>query len=348
VSSANRSYTTSRLKLIGIVMGLAVVAAACSSGGATTAAPSTGTPASVAPSAAASASAAAGPLKLGVVNFDTSTVAAQSQVDVAMEAFKAEGWDAAITDAKGDAAAANGICAQYATQKVDAIVAAVFAADQMAQCLDAAKTADIPVFFFASSFQEGTAGALSTTGAQGVNDMFVEDFAGKDGLQVLALGFTPGAPCRERKENFTETLAASGIKATVTDHEVKIPGQVVDAQAATQAWLTAHPAAANEPLAVWACFSDPAVGAVSAMAQTGRTGVPVYTWDLTKQAVDYIRNGQIRVTSLPDGKGMGPQIVGQIKDYMATGTPQALESGSVLLTKENIDQFLTENPDAAQ
>jgi ribose transport system substrate-binding protein len=132
----------------------------------------------------------------------------------------------------------------------------------------------------------------------------------------------------------------------VSKHEITIPGQVTTALAATQAWLNGHPEGKGETLAVWACFSDPAYGALSAIKQAGRSGIPIYTWDLTKQVIESIRSGEITATLWVDADGIAQQMIAQIKDVLAGGEPREDPAASVVVTPDNIEDFLKEHPEA--
>lgn len=72
----------------------------------------------------------------------------------------------------------------------------------------------------------------------------------------------------------------------------------------------------GEKLAVWACFSDPGIGALAALNQVSRPGVPIYTWDFTKQTIDPIKKGEIAATLWVDADGMAEQMITMITDHL--------------------------------
>jgi len=282
-------------------------------------------------------------LKIGFVGFDSTTVAAQREAVAAKSAMTKAGWDVSLQDPAGDASKANGICQQYVTQQVDAIVVDVFQGPQMAQCLTSAKSANIPVFFVASVLASGMAGAVSTSTSIPINKMFVQSLRGKKNVNILALQFSPGAPCLARQKAMDAEIKRVGLDVKIQRHEVKIPGQVPDSQAATTAWLNAHPASAGQTLAIWSCFSDAALGATAALRQANRK-VPQYTWDLTKQIVPLLKNRTIAATSISDANKLGQQLVAMINAYRAGNkTPKQVESPALVLTRKNIAAYVAHN-----
>jgi ABC-type sugar transport system substrate-binding protein len=284
-------------------------------------------------------------VRIGLVAFDTTTVAAQREADASKKAMEAAGWTVMMQDPSGDASKANALCTQFVAQKVDVVVVDVFQGGQMAQCLSSASSASIPVFFIAGVLAPGMAGAISTSIPTQINQIFVTYVKTLKNPKILSLQYSPGAPCLARqKDEFAQLTAAGVALSNVQSHEVKIPGQVVDSQAAAQAWLNAHPQSAGEDLVVWSCFSDAGLGANAAMKQAGRT-VPIYTWDLTKQIVPLLKSGEIKATSISDAPKLGDQLVKMIKDYQGGNkTPQAVDATALVLDASSIDAYVAANP----
>jgi ABC-type sugar transport system substrate-binding protein len=330
VFSTSRSTRVGRAAAAGAALALAAMLAACSS-------PSGG-----------SGGGDEGSKTVGIVSYDTTTVAAKAETDAAKAAIEDQlGWEVLTQDPKGDAAQANTLCTQYVTRQVNYIVISVFSYDQMAQCMSAATTANIPVFYLAGTLTEGMAGAISTAVPGPINEAMVDAVKDLDNLKILAMTLQPGAPCRVREADLDDQAAAAGITDAIEKHEVVVPGQVTDAQNATAAWLAAHPAGNGENLVIWACFADPAVGAYAALQQAGRTDVHIYTWDLTKPSVEPIQQGVIAATLAIDSKGEGGQLVTMIKSFLAGKAPYEEDAKSTVITKDNIDQYLKDNPNAA-
>lgn len=284
-----------------------------------------------------------GPGTAGIVEFDTTSAIDALFVKGAKDALTAKGWEVLSQDPKGDPGQANTICTQYVTRQVKALIVTTFALDQMAQCMSQAAAAKIPVFYIGSPLLDTMAGAVDVTSPKPINDLFIKYVKDNKVTNILTLDYSPGTPCRVRKEYRDKELA--GLDVNVSKHEFPIPGQVVDAQNATAAWLAAHPEGSGK-LAIWACFTDPTAGAVAAMKQAGRTGIPIYTWDFNKTILDPIKTGQVAATLSLDGTKVGAQVATLVGDYLKDGKPKGVAAENTILTKDSIDQFLKDNPNA--
>ncbi|PKW25982.1 sugar ABC transporter substrate-binding protein [Phycicoccus duodecadis] len=310
-----------------LALGLALSVSACGAGDGATS------------GASGSGGAAAG--TAGIVEFDTTSAIDAQFVVGARSALEKAGWEVLSQDPKGDPGQANTICTQYVTRQVKAIVVTTFALDQMSQCMSQAKAANIPVFYIGSPLLDGMAGAVDVTSPKPINDLFVTYVKDQQVTDVLTLDYTPGTPCRIRKEYRDEQLKGTSVK--VSKHEFPIPGQVVDAQNATAAWLAAHPAGSGK-LAIWSCFTDPSAGAVAAIKQAGRSDIPIYTWDFNKTILEPLKSGEIAATLSLDGTKVGAQVAGLVKDYLSTKQAKGVPAENTILTKDNIDQFLKDHP----
>jgi ABC-type sugar transport system substrate-binding protein len=248
-------------------------------------------------------------------------------------------------DPKGDSGQANTICSQYVTRKVTALIVTTFAQDQMAQCLSQTAAAKIPVFFLASPLLPGMAGAVDLVAPAPVNDVFVKYLKDNQVTNIFTLDYTPGTPCRLRAEYRDKAIKAAGLDIKVNKHEFPIPGQVVDAQSATVAWLSGHPAGSGK-FAIWSCFADSTAGALAGIKQAARTdALPIFTWDYNVSILDGIRTGAVAADLWIDFDGMGAQAVKLVTDYMKDGKPAAATASNLVLTKDNIAKFLTDHPE---
>jgi ribose transport system substrate-binding protein len=282
---------------------------------------------------------------LGLVAFDMTSAADAAFDNSTVAAFEGAGWEVLMQDPKGDAGQANTICTQYVTRQVTALVVTTFAQDQMAQCLSQASAADIPVFFLASPLQDGMAGAVDLVAPEPINDVFVDYLESAGVTEVLTLDYTPGTPCRLRAEYRDQKIADSGLDVNVTKQEFPIPGQVVASQNATTAWLAAHPAGSGT-FAIWTCFADATAGAIAGIQQAGRTdSLPIFTWDYSVSILDGIRSGDVAADLWIDFDAMGGQLLELVEDFLAGGEPQGVVAANIVLTKDNIDQFLDEHPE---
>lgn len=332
-----------RSRVVGLVATSLFVLSACSSGAATPD-PSSSSSASTPPGSTAPSSAATA--TVGIVAFDSTSPIDKIFAESTQETLEAAGHDTLMQDPKGDSGQANSICSQYLTARATAIVVIVFAYDQMAQCTTAAKDAGVPLFFLGGPLLEGMQGAVSVTSEAPINDDFIQYVVSNNVTDVLTLDYSPGTPCRLRAEYRSEVLAEQAPDVNVTEHEFPIPGQVVDAQNATAAWLAAHPAGAGE-YAIWSCFADPTAGAGAALNQANRTDVPIFTWDFNETILPAIQSGQIAADLYLDGTEVGKTVAGLVTDYLNGDTePKGVSAPTTILNKDNVDQFLEDHPEA--
>lgn len=283
----------------------------------------------------------------GIVAFDSTSQIDSLFVSGAVTSLKAKGYSVSSQDPSGDSGKANSICTQFVTQKVSVLVVTTFALNQMATCMSEAKQAKIPVFYIGSPLLAGMAGSVDVTSPKPINDLFAKYLKSNNITNVLALDYSPGTPCRVRAA-YRTTLLAELPKVQVTKHEFTIPGQVVDAQNATAAWLQAHPAGSGK-FAIWACFTDPTAGAVAAIKQAGRTdSIPIFTWDFNKEIEVPVQSGQVAATLSLNGNAVGAQIASVIANYEKTKKPEGVAAANTILTKSNIASYITANPDSVK
>ncbi|MHB8890633.1 MAG: sugar ABC transporter substrate-binding protein [Candidatus Limnocylindrales bacterium] len=335
-----------RWKVAGIAATVVFSLSACSSGASPTTAPaSAGATTAPASAEATTEPTPAAAKTVGVVGFDTTSYMDKTFAESTAAYLQSAGFEVLSQDPKGDLGQANTICAQYVTRQVDAIVVTTFALDQMAQCMAQTKAANIPVVFIASPLVEGMAGAVDVTAPPPINDVFVKYLKDNGITDTLALDYSPGTPCRMRAAYREDLLASSGLSVKETKFEFHIPGQVVESQNATAAWLAAHPEGSGK-FAIWSCFADSASGAGAALNQVGRTDAPIFTWDLTKAIVPAVQSGQIAADLFLDAKKVGEQAGQLVEGYLnGDTTPKGVAAANVILNKDNIDQFLKDNPD---
>ncbi|RUY72713.1 substrate-binding domain-containing protein, partial [Mesorhizobium sp. M7A.F.Ca.CA.001.05.1.1] len=184
---------------------------------------------------------------LGVVALLANDALNIAVIGGATEAAKAAGWDVKVTDTQASADQANAAMNSFAAQKVDAIFVLAFASSSIGSGLAAARDAGIPVATWGGEIVPGI--VVTTSGRQVGDDSvkFLTDKVG-DKANVLAMTFHPGKLCIDRGVAFDEGVKAkSDVKVDYS--EVAAPGQVQFGNATAAAWLTAHPAGGDKPLA---------------------------------------------------------------------------------------------------
>ncbi len=281
---------------------------------------------------------------LGIVEFDATSPIDNLFASNTKKAFEELGWQVFTQDPKGDLGQANAICTQWVTRKVDVLVVTTYAMDQMAQCMSQADAAKIPVFFLGSPLLSGMAGSVSYVIPAPPNDLFINYLKENQVTSFLALDFTPGTPCRLRAEYREKAIKDQGISAKEYSHQFHIPGQVVESQNGTAAWLQANPAGAGK-YAIWSCYADSTEGALAAIAQAGRTDpLPIFTWDFSLSILPAIRSGQV-ATVYYAPSDVANTVKDNILEYLKTGAPQEGTPSTVMVTKDNVEQFLKDHPE---
>ncbi|GAA2090062.1 sugar ABC transporter xylitol/L-sorbitol-binding protein XypA [Pseudolysinimonas kribbensis] len=284
---------------------------------------------------------------LGIVALVATDALNKAVIDGATEVAKKDGWKVVVTDTQGSVDKANAAMTTFSTtQKVDAIAVMAFLSSALGSGLASAKAADIPVVSWGGELVPGIAATTSAeaVGKQSVDDL-IKDFGDKG--SVLALTYHTGVLCLYRGKAFDAAMAKeSGIK--VTRNEVAIPGQVNDGTNFTSAWLANHPAGSG-PLAIWGSWDEPAMGAIAALKQAGRTDVKVYAINGGPQALQAVKDGTLEQVVWQDGVSEGKQLMESAAGALKAGTKwkqKTINVPGVTVTKDNIDQFLADHPDA--
>jgi ribose transport system substrate-binding protein len=296
---------------------------------------------------AASAAFAADKPTIGVVSISATEANNARYILGAKKAAEELGYEINVVDAAGSADQANAAIQNFAQLGVYAIVDMVFPFSSIGAGLDAAKSASIPVVTWGG----GLGGSVAATNGSGgpmvipVDDLMLKDMGGKGA--ILALTYHTGEVCRNREVEFDKAVAAyPDIK--VTKNEVRIPGYFEDGAQYANAWLAGNPAGSGN-LAIWGCWDDPAIGAIGSLRAQGRDDVKVYGVNGNAQALENIKNGYMTATAWQDSFTEGYNMVKmlkEIKDAGASWQPKAVEVPAVLVTKDTVEGFLKEHPDA--
>lgn len=285
---------------------------------------------------------------IGIVQFSATDETAEKAINSYVEVADEKGWNVTKVDPQGSLDKAISAMNDFVQKGVDVIIVTVFPTDQITGGVRAASEAGIPVISFSGGSGDGVplnadSGALVSTD---VSKLLVEDMGGEG--ELLLLGYKSGLPCIGREQALDEALEGSNV--TVTRQEVAIPGQVESGARFTQAWLAKHPAG-SENLAIWACFDDPALGAISALRSANRTDVKVYGINGTPAAVTAVKAGQMRATAFIDVAGAGRELAKKTPDVIKGGVdakPEDIPIPTFVVTKESYDEFTQKYPDEAE
>lgn len=314
-------------KIITLMAVASIILAACGSTAATTEAPKK--------------------FVLGIVSITVSDSSNARFINGATEAATALGWEVTVVDAHGNADEANAAFQNLAQSGAGAIIDLVFPVSSLGAGLQATKEKGIPVGTWGGGLGDGVIATNGTGGiqAQPIVEQMVADLGGKG--SVLALTYHTGQVCREREEVF-DSIVADYPDIKVTKNEVPIPGYLEAGATFAAAWLAAHPEG-SEPLAVWGCWDDPALGAISTLKQQNRSDVKVYGQNGNIDAIVAVKEGWMTATAWANVEEEGRVMVNTINEAIKAGaswTPKAVEVPVVVVNKQTLDQFLQAHPEA--
>jgi ribose transport system substrate-binding protein len=284
---------------------------------------------------------------LGIVSISATEANNARYIKGAEAAGQLDGWTVSVVDAAGSADQANSAIQNFVERGASAVIDMVFPYSSIGAGLFAARGANIPVVTWGG----GMGSSVDATNGSGapiaepVIEKMVADMGGKGDL--LALTYRTGEVCRNR-EALLDQILAKYPAIHVTKDEVRIPGYFEDGAQYANAWLASHPAGRGN-LAIWGCWDDPAIGAISALRQQGRRDVKVYGVNGNAQAIENIKDGYMTATAWQDSYTEGFQMVkllSQIKGAGVRWKPEAVEVPAVLVMQSNVAAFIQAHPDA--
>lgn len=284
---------------------------------------------------------------LGIVTISATDANNARVIKGATEAAEEAGWTVEVVDAAGNADQANTAIQNFVNKGAGMIFDLVFPTSSLGAGLSAADAAGIPVATWGGG--EGT-GVVLTTGegapfAEPATQAMIDALGGEG--EVLALTYRTGEVCRDREVLFDEMLAEQAPGLTVTKNEVNIPGFLQDGARYATAWMAANPAGSKK-LAVWGCWEDPTLGAISAIKQEGRTDILTYGINGSSTAIKAVQDGDLTATVYEDAFLEGRTMFEKVLEAIESGDfePQVVDVPGVLVTADTIDEFLAEHPEA--
>lgn len=285
---------------------------------------------------------------LGIVSISANESNNARFISGAKEVAQQKGWQVQVVDADGSAEKANTAMKNFVQQDAGAIIDMVFPVTSIGAGLASTKQANIPVATWGGGIDDGV---VATTGAGGplavpIVEMMVEKMNGKG--SILALTYRSGLVCREREEVFDEIMSRNpDIK--ISKNEVGIPGFYQDGAQYATAWLSSHPANSGN-LAIWGCWDDPALGAISGLKQRNRGSVGVYGQNGNQDAINAVKSGSMTATNWQNSTEEGRRLVNTIDEAIKAGEdwkPKNVKVPGIVVDSDNIDKFLEEHPKAA-
>ena len=287
--------------------------------------------------------------KLGIVSITVSDSGNARFINGANEAAAELGWEVAVVDAHGNADEANAAIQNLIQSGNNAIIDLVFPVTSLGAGLEAAKNAGVPVGTWGGGMGHDAVVATNGTGgiqAEPVVQQMVEDMGGKG--YILALTYRTGEVCRDRELVLDEILT-DYPDIEVTKNEVRIPGYLQDGADFTAAWLAGHPAG-EDPLAIWGCWDDPALGGISTLKQQERSDVLVYGQNGNVDAIVAVQEGWMTATSWANAEEEGRSMVRTLNEAIAAGDEweaKAVEVPVVVVNQATVEEFVKEHPEAA-
>jgi ribose transport system substrate-binding protein len=284
---------------------------------------------------------------IGIVSISATESGNVRYIRGATKAAKELDYRVSVVDAAGNADQANAALQNFAQLKAFAIIDEVFPASSLGEGLDAAKRAGIPVVTWGGGLGGGVAATNGSGGPIAIPVIEAMFSAMGDKGSILALTYHTGEVCRNREVEF-DKIAARHPGVRITKDEVRIPGYFEDGAQYANAWLASHPPG-SQKLAIWGCWDDPALGAVSSLRAQGRTDVQVYGVNGNAQALQNISEGFMTATAWEDAVQEGydmTKLLPAIRKAGASWSPKAIEVSPVLINKDNVAAFLKEHPDA--
>lgn len=318
---------------VGLAIGLSL--SACSSGGQTS-------PAGQDSATATSSAPASSGGEIGVVQAFASDVAVSAMVSGIKAEAEKLGYSVSLVDANGSVDAANSAIQNLVAKNVKAIIVTVFSSEALSTGLAAAKEAGVPVLIQGGGLADGVAYEINDVLATPLSEELVKQLP--QDAHVLALNYRGGRPCQLREEGFDQ-MSATRTDLVIDKQETPVPGQTEAARAATLAWLTANEVEPGGKSAIWVCFDDQALGAVSALKEQGLNpgDVWVYSTNGTGDALQAVKDGWITVDMWIDFTAAGTKLAQAIPEILAGGDSwqQISEPAPyVLVDKSNVDQYL--------
>jgi ribose transport system substrate-binding protein len=293
-----------------------------------------------------------GAYKVGIVQFASSDPYSSSILRGVQTYAKGQGWDASIVDSGGDVSKALTVITNLIQQQVDLIVTATYPPQQLQGGIAQAKAAGIPVVSIIGS---GSIPGLVATyqigkpqGAEIVKQM-ENDLAGKK-VDLLEITYSPGTGCQEEGAELEGWKASTTADIVETSkNEVLIPGQVEAARGIAASWLESHPEVPGLQNVVWACWDDPALGVVAALRAADRHDVLLYGATGESGAIQAIRDGWMEGDAYTDPQQLGTVVGKAIPGFIKAGVDvktQSFEGPTVSVTKENVEDFVKQYPNA--
>ncbi len=283
---------------------------------------------------------------IGVVLITTADVNTVNAMNAFAALAQSEGWKVIQADSQGQQDMANSAIEGFVQQKVDGIVSTIYPPDALQAGIQAANQAGIPIVGHFSGDGAGLAAWSSSGDGEEMIRLMIKSMGGKG--EVLALTYRPGKPALER-EAVLDRVMAEFPNIRVTKQEVQQPDTLGTSAEAARGWLASR-AVGKANYAIWGAWDAPCVGAVTALKELGRQDVRVYGYNADADAQGLIRDGWMTASTWFDNEKVGEAEYRVLINAIAAGKTWKkiqVPASVVVVTKENIDTWLSRHPEAA-
>ena len=289
---------------------------------------------------AASAGGGAGKqVKIGVTVYDMSSFITQGKEG--MEAYaKANNIELLWNSAGGDVSAQATQVDQLINQQVDAIIIVPVQADSLGPQMASAKSKNIPVIAVNTALKDS--GALTSSvlpddvaaGAQEM-EMMAKKLNGKGNIVVLQ-GPLGSSPELDRTKGITDTLAKyPDIKVLAKDTANWKRDEAVNK---AKNWLSSF---GDQIDGIVSENDDMGLGAVQALAEANKTGIPVVGIDGIQDGLDAVKSGKFIGTSLQHGRvEMAAGLAVAAKVARGEQVKKTYTYTMPAVTPENVDTYI--------
>lgn len=273
------------------------------------------------------------------------SVTTNQMVEYLQAGLEAQGATVTVINTDNDFSALASRIEDVVSASTDAIVLVSADPSQIANQLQNAFDANIPVFGCDSGFIEGMqVNATSDNYQMGeliVRYLFETLMGGKG--TVIALTHRPHPGVVKRCEAFDKLLTEFPDIKLITEQHIPAEQPINDAQTTVENLLLANPDKGSVT-AVWAAWDEPAIGATQALIEAGRDEVIVTGVDGNQQALALIAQGtNLKATVSQNFEGMAQIVVEQMTKLFAGETIEKGEmyAPATLITADNVKDFIT-------
>lgn len=273
--------------------------------------------------------------KISVMTPYLTSVTTNQMVGYIQENLEGEGAEVFVIDTSNDFAELASRIEDVVSSGTDGIVLVSADPNQVANQLQEAFDADIPVFGCDSGFIDGMQVNATSDNYQ-MGELIVrylfDDLMGGKGT-VIALTHRPHPGVVKRCEAFDEIIKEYPDITLITEQHVPAEQPINDAQDIVANLLTAN-AETDSITAIFAAWDEPAIGATKALQEAGRDEVIVTGVDGNEQAVELINEGtNLKATVKQNFEGMAEIVCDEMEKYFGGET---IEPGELYAPAELI------------